>query len=177
VASHQRDRIKLYLINTATGTQRKFKAQSEADRNEWVQLIDRCIRSQRDSTLKRSDGDRESSDNGGAEFVVEDNAENRAAMDSVMKNQQVQGAVASAMNDGEIRGSALAAVSGGGNDMESNRKLIGALARNEAVQRGAVSVAKDEKVQKAAVSTIRKNATKDNAKRAGRLIGSAATFR
>lgn len=167
VEQSEKDRIKLYLINGADGNQRKFKAQSESDRNEWVQLIRKCIRSHSVRGIKSRDVN---------EFVVVDNEENQEAMDSVMNNKEVQNAAYSAMGDEDIRNSAVRAMSSGGNDVQHNRQLIGALSRNKAVQGAAISVAKDEKVQKAAYSTIKRNATMDNAKKAGRFMGPAAGF-
>jgi len=143
--SNAKDRVKFYLFNDSAKTLRKFKAKSEADRNEWVQNIRCCI----------SFG-----------IGLEEDVENREAMDSV-----------TAMGDRRPRprrNRSVRSVNDGGDGPES--EFIAALAANKEVQSAARSAARDEKVQRAAFGAVKKNATAGNVKKAGRFMGSAASF-
>merc|ERR1712244_31642 len=66
------------------------------------------------------------------------NAQNCAAIESVAHNPAVQNASKSAMKDKNVRNAAFNAFKGRGNDPNSNKKLIGALAQNKEVQSAAI---------------------------------------
>jgi len=70
------------------------------------------------------------------------------------------------MKDKNVRNAAFNAFKGRGNDPNSNKKLIGALAQNKEVQSAAIEVAKDEKVQKAVWNEAKNNAKSANSKNA-----------